>query len=410
MHPVEEIRFGISRELEGRTVLLGASASSAIYKAIDVARQLVRRGARVVPLLTPSATRFVSPTLFHWATGEKPVVRVGGEVEHITLARECAGMLIAPATLKTMAAVAHGYAGNALTLTAIVARSMGKPVAIAPAMHSQLWRSPQCRKVVETLESEGYAILPPVEKGGRLVMAKPEHIARAATAIFLRGRDLEGFRVVVTAGAAREFIDCVRFISNPSTGRMGMEIAIEAYARGAKTLLVAGHVEVEVPPWIPRIDVVTTEEMLKAVLKAVENVRPHALIMAAAPCDYKPSQRFEGKIDSRSVERLGLELVRNPKIVSEVRKVYRGVLVMFAAEPVEKAEECEERALRKLEEVDADVIVANPVLGKRAGFGSRENEVLVITRDGRKEVWGPEPKEVIARKLLDLVKALVRRS
>ncbi len=410
MHPVEEVRFSVSEELKDRLILLGVSASSAAYRAIDVARNLVKRGARVVPILSPKASELVSPTLFHWATGEKPIVEVGGEVEHISLAKECHGMLVAPATLKTMSAIAHGYADNALTLTAIATRGYGKNVVIAPAMHSNLWRSPACRKVVNELEAQGYVILPPVERDGRLVLAEPRDIARVSTAVFLRGRDLDGFRIVVTAGAAREFIDSVRFVSNPSSGRMGVEIAVEAFARGAKALLIAGHVEVDVPPWIPKVEVISTEEMLKAVLKAIDNVRPHALVMAAAPCDYKPSRRFEGKIDSRSVDKVVLELVRNPKIVKEVRKVFRGVLVIFAAEPFSSAEECEERARAKLEEVDADIVVANPIFSEKAGFEKRYNEVLIIDRSGRKEVFGPAPKEVVARKVLDLVREAVRGS
>ena len=410
MHPANEIRGAISSELDGRTVLLGVTGSSAAYKAIDLARQLIRRGARVIPILSRKAAEFVSPTLFHWATGEKPVTSLGGEVEHITLARLSTGMIVAPATLKTMVGIATGYASNALVATAVVMNSMGKPVVVAPAMHVQLWRSPQCRKALEMLREEGYVVIPPVERDGRLVLPDPRDLARVSTAIFLRGRDLEGFRIVVTAGAAREFIDSVRFISNPSTGRMGVEIATEAYARGATALLVAGHLEVSVPPWIPVVTVTSTQEMLDAVLRAVKNVRPHALVMAAAPCDYRPAKRFSGKIDSRAVERVELELVRNPKIVKEVRRVYDGVLIMFAAEPVSRAEECEERAKAKLEEAGADAIIANPILSERAGFGKATNEVLVITRDGRKMVWGPEPKEVIARRIIDLVRDLVRAS
>ncbi len=410
MHPANEIRGAVSSELDGRSVLLGVTGSSAAYKAIDLARQLLRRGARVITLLSEKAAEFVSPTLFHWATGEKPITSLSGEVEHITLARLCAGMIVAPATLKTMAGIASGYASNAVVATAVVVNSMGKPVVIAPAMHAQLWRSPQCRKALELLKEEGYVVLPPVERDGRLVLPDPRDLARVSTAILLRGRDLEGFRILATAGAAREFIDSVRFISNPSTGRMGVEIAVEAYARGATTLLVAGHLEVSVPPWIPVVRVTSTQEMLESVLRAVKSVRPHALVMAAAPCDYKPSKRFAGKIDSRSAERIELELVRNPKIVKEVRKVYDGVLVMFAAEPVSRAEECEERARAKLEEANADAIIANPVLSESAGFAKSTNEVLVITRDGRKMVWGPEPKEVIARRILDLVKDMVRRA
>ncbi len=409
MHPVEEIRGVVSDELRGKLVLLGVSASSAAYRAIDIARSLIRRGARVVPVLSPRARSWVSPKLFEWATGEKVLVGVSGKVEHVSLAYEASGMLIAPATLKTMSAVAHGYASNALTLCAVTVRSMGKPVALFPAMHRQLWDSSQCRRVVELLRDEGYVLYPPVEKGGRLILANPDHVARVFTSLVLRGRDLEGMRILVTAGATREYLDCVRFLSNPSSGRMGVEIAAEAFARGATTLLVAGHVEVEPPPWIPVLEVLSAEDMLKALLRAVENFRPHAIVMAAAPCDYRPAKRFEGKIESREKPRIAIELVANPKIVREVRKVYRGVLAIFAAEPVEKVEDCEERALKKMEECGADMVVANPVLSPYAGFAKETNAVLIMTRDGYREVVGPAPKSVVARRVVDVVRDLVRR-
>jgi len=408
MHPVEEVRGVLSDELKGYLLLLGASASSAVYKSIDVARALVKRGARVVPVLSPKACKWVSPTLFEWATGEKPVVGLSGATEHISLAMESSGMVVAPATLKTMAAIAHGYASNALTLCAITVKAAKKPVAIFPAMHRQLWESAQCRRVVDALRSEGYVIYPPLSRDGRLVLADPQHIARVFTSLVLRGRDLEGMRILVTAGATREYLDFVRFLSNPSSGRMGIEIATEALARGATVLLIAGHIEVEPPPWIPVVRVISVSDMMEAVERAIENFRPHAIIMAAAPCDYRPSKKFEGKIDSRENPSIELKLVANPKIVREIRKVYRGVLTIFAAEPVERVEDCEDRALSKMEEIGADVVVANPILNPMAGFAKETNIVFIATRKGFREILGPAPKSVVARRILDVVRDAVR--
>ncbi len=408
MHPVEEIRCRVSDELANHLVVLGVSYSAAIYRAIDVARELVRRCADVIVAMTPSARKAIDPKLFHWATGRKPITSITGDVEHVTYARRCSSMAVAPATLRTMSAIAWGCSNNVVTSMAITARSAGKPVLIVPAMHLDMWRSPQCRKVVELLREEGYSILPPVMKNGRLVMAKPSYVARKIVALTLRGEDLRGLRIVVTAGATREFIDGVRFVSNPSSGRMGIAIAFEAFARGAEVVLVHGHLEVEVPPWIESYEAISTEDMARKLLEVVKSFDPHVVVMAAAPSDFRPRQRFEGKIPS-GIEKLVLELVPTPKILKEVRKVFKGILVGFAAEYTTDVNELVERGSRKLAEYDLDLIVVNSVAKPGIGFGSAMNEVVMIDRKGSKSFVGPALKEVVARAILDKVKELVSR-
>jgi len=408
-HTVSEIACKVSDELREKLVVLGVSASSALYRALDLARQLIRRCADVHVVMTKSATELVAPKLFEWATGNPVVTEISGRVEHIALARRASAVIIAPATLRRLTALAYGLEGDLMTLLAIAARSMGKLVALVPAMHVDLWRSRQCREAVDRLEEMGYVVIPPYIVGGRLVFPEPRVLARVLAALILRGRDMRGLRIVVSAGATREFIDDVRFISNPSSGRMGLEIALEAWARGAHVVLVAGHLEVEPPPWIPTVRCTSTEDMLRAMLRAVKEVKPHAVVMAAAPADFKPSRRLSGKIDSHA-ERISLSLVPTPKILRELRKVFDGVLVGFAAEAVESVEAGRERALRKLKEYGLDMIVLNPVSKPGVGFASEFNEVLMLLKDGE-EVFVPRArKEVVARAVVDKVLKLVEQS
>lgn len=407
-HPSSEIRCVLSDELRGKLIALGVSYSSAIYRSIDVARYLLRFCADVQTLMTPRAARAISPQLFHWATGRRPITRLTGDVEHIALARQADAMVIAPATLRTVTAIAMGYAVNSVVATAIAMRSQGKPVVIAPAMHRDLLLSRQARESMARLYDMGYYLLPPLEKDGRVVLPDPYYIARKVVSVSLRGEDLRNLRIVVTAGATREFIDDVRFISNPSSGRMGMAIALEAMFRGASTTLVAGHLEAEPPPWIYIERVTSTDEMCRVLMKTVEKKKPHALIMAAAPADFKPSERVKGKIDSRVAE-LTLKLIPTPKILRELRKVYNGVVIGFAAEVVESSEELIEKARRKLEEYELDAIVANPVGIPGIGFASPMNEVYICTPNGRVKHVGPVLKEVIAREVIDIAKELISR-
>ncbi|RLG87214.1 MAG: bifunctional phosphopantothenoylcysteine decarboxylase/phosphopantothenate--cysteine ligase CoaBC [Thermoprotei archaeon] len=405
-HSVEEVRASISNELRDHAIALGVTGSVAAYKAVDVARRRGKLGADVWVVMTRSATEFVTPMLFEWATGNPVTVEVGGGVEHIALAKMCSSMVIAPATLNTLSKLARGEADNPVVLTAIAMLGMGKPVVAAPAMHAQLFRSPATQRVLEELRGMGMDVLPPVEIGGRLVLPPPEVIAEKVAAVTLRGRDLRGLRILVTAGPTREYIDEVRFISNPSSGLMGVAIANAAYFRGADVVLVAGPLQVEPVPWIRVVRVTSTEEMAEAVKRvAAEGI--DAAVLAAAPADYRPAKRFGGKVSSGL--RITLELVPTPKVVEELRKVFRGPVIGFAAEYAERDEEAVERGRRKLVERGFDAIAINNVAKKGVGFTSPKNEVFIAMRSGEVIHVGPARKEYVAMVVLDVLKKLLGR-
>lgn len=403
-HPSKAIEASVNDYLAGRCILLGVTGSVSAYRSVDVARWLIRRGARVKPVLTRPAAQLVAPMLFHWATGEEALVDYTGRVEHILYSKDCDSMIVAPATLSTMAKIAYGIVDNSVALAAVSVLGEGKPVLIVPAMHKSMMDSPVYPEIVERLESMGAVVLPPrIEEG---VAKYPDvwTVARTAAALTARGRDLAGRRILVTAGATREWIDPARFISNPSSGRMGIEVAVEAWARGAEVYLVHGSTRHVLPHMVKLYSVDTTEEMAETVSRIVDEERIDILVAAAAPADYRPARRMGEKIKS-GIRDLKLELEPTPKVIGGLAGRVR-VLAAFAAETSESREDLEKAALEKMEKYGASIVVANVVGREGVGFSSKDLMALLIWRssDGRlhKDFIGKIDKEVLARTILDI--------
>jgi len=405
-HPSLDIVGEYGSQLSGKCVVLGVTGSVAAYRAVDVARWLMRRGARVRVVLTREAARLVTPTLFHWATGSRPLVGLTGEVEHIELARTCDSMAVAPATLSSTSKIAWGITDNPVTLTAVSMRGMGKPVILFPAMHGNMADTHEYREATAALARKGYIVVHPLMAGGLAKFHDPRLVARLISAITLRGRDMDGMRVLVTAGATREWIDPVRFISNPSSGRMGVEAAIEAYARGARVTLLHGHVEVEVPAVVDSVEAVTTEEMAGRIRELTAEAEYDLLVAAAAPADYRPASFHPSKIPSGG--RLTLELEPTPKVLASLARRPR-VLVAFAAETVGSIEELEARAREKMEKYGSDIIVGNIVGVGGSGFASLRDTGVILTRTGKSMRFAGILKEDLARMLMDASLELMGR-
>ncbi len=398
MHPVEEIRALKWSSLEGRLIVLGVSYSVAIYKAIDLARELIKRGADVQVVMTEEAARVVSPELFHWATGREPVVELTGETEHVSLAKEASSMVIAPATLNVVSKLAYGICDNPLVPTAINVKGYGKPVAVFPVMHIAMLESPQYTEAKRKLEEMGYLVYDPLVEGRRVRFPEPDWIANVVEALTLRGRDYERIKALVTSGPTREYIDAIRFISNPSSGKMGASLAWELFARGAEVTVIHGPSFVSYPPWVKRIQVETTEEMAEA----VKNDEYDVAFFAAAPADYKPEEKFEGKLDS--AEEVTLKLVPTPKVVNNVKaRVKVGFTAVVGEDVIDSA-------MKKLEKYGFDLIVANRVDRKDIGFTSDMNEVYIIHKDGRIKHVPKLPKLLVARAILDETKELLKEA
>ncbi|MBW3671949.1 MAG: bifunctional phosphopantothenoylcysteine decarboxylase/phosphopantothenate--cysteine ligase CoaBC [Acidobacteria bacterium] len=392
--------------------VLGVSGGIAAYKAPDLVRRLREVGADVRVILTPNAARFVS-ALSIAAVSDHPVISdqwgdpSRGGVDHIEIARWADLLLIAPATANVIAKLASGIADDALTTYAIAHRGR---LVIAPAMNTFMYGHPTVRDNLARLRERGVEVLDPDsgllacgdEGEGR--MPDPSEIARWVAKRWAETRDLEGLKILVTAGPTREPIDPVRFISNRSSGRMGYAIAAAARDRGAKVILVSGPVAIPAPAGVTVEPVVTSRQMRDAVLGHAP--KQDVIIKAAAVADWEAAEPASQKIKKDGRDEFRLELRRTPDILAELGALdSRPFLVAFAAETAD----VEAHATQKLRRKNADLIVANDVSDPAIGFDSEQNEVVVIGRDGQAKRIARASKGEIADALLDMIQSSMRK-
>jgi phosphopantothenoylcysteine decarboxylase/phosphopantothenate--cysteine ligase len=394
-------------------VILGIGGGIAAYKAAEIARILMQRGARVRVVMTKAACEFIAPLTFATLTGQKVITSMfsasgssdetlSSAVEHIAVARENDIILVAPATANILANFAHGIASDFLTTTYLAFTGR---VALAPAMNKEMWAHPATQANMTILRERGHLIIEP-DSGylacgeiglGRL--ADPEHIVEAVFAA-PQVQDLDGEHVLITAGPTQEAIDPVRFISNRSSGKMGFAVADAAARRGATVTLIAGPVQLPTPPGVTRIDVQTAEQMRQAVFGHLEDAT--VIVKSAAVADFRPANVSAQKL-KKSAMRLSLELDPTPDILSELgRRKGDRLLIGFAAE----TERVEEEGRRKLETKNCDMIVANQVGVSGTGFEADDNEVLLVLRSGGTIPVARAPKREIAERILDQVLSL----
>ncbi len=402
-HPAHEIRAKLSEVLSGKCVALGVTSSVSLYRSVDLARELIRLGAEVYVVMSREATKYVSPRLFEWATGNEVFVDFSGEVGHITLAEICDSYVIAPATANTIAKIAGGIADTSVTVLAHSFLGMRKPLVVVPAAHFSLLTSPPVLEAAKKLEEIGVTIVPPIIQENRAKYPPLEDIVAAVEASTMRGKDLRGMKILVTAGPTREYLDNVRFLTNSSSGKMGVAIAREAYFRGAEVTLVHGPMSVEAPHYVKSIPVRTTQEMLDAVVAELKSGNYSAVILAAAPVDFKFSKVEGGKISS-DLESLEVRMVPTPKISVEIRKFFKGVVVGFAAEFAEgDAAKLASKAKEKLVKRGFNIVVANDISRSDIAFASEFNEVTIITDTGESTSISKTRKVEVARAILDLL-------
>jgi phosphopantothenoylcysteine decarboxylase / phosphopantothenate---cysteine ligase len=397
--------------LSGRKIVLGVSGSIAAYKAADVASQLGHLGADVHAILTPHAEPFVGSATFRALTRNPVLTGVFDEpfdrqIAHIQLAQESDLILLAPATANLLAKMAQGIADDLLT-TVLLAATV--PVMAAPAMNSAMLAHPATQANIETLRSRGVKFIDPAygvlacrtEGWGKL--ADVQAIITAVVDHFQRARDLDGYRVLITAGATREPIDPVRFLSNRSSGKMGYAIAEAAAARGAEVTVVSGVASVPPPSGVQVIRVETTDEMLRECESAFGGC--DLFIAAAAPADYTPEQPAASKIKKGKEDHgLVLRLRETPDIVATLgARRKRQVVVGFAAETDDLLKNAREKLARK----SLDLIVANDVTAEGAGFEADTNVVTLLWPDGRTEGVPRVLKREVADRILDTVRPLL---
>ncbi|MEP7215667.1 MAG: bifunctional phosphopantothenoylcysteine decarboxylase/phosphopantothenate--cysteine ligase CoaBC, partial [Anaerolineaceae bacterium] len=371
--------------LAGRRIALGVTGSIAAFKAADLASKLRQAGATVEVIMTRAATQFITPLTFQSLTGLPVIVDMFTAAEpeaHVEVARRADALVIAPATADCIANLAHGQTPDMVTLTAL---AITAPVLVAPAMDSQMWEHAATQSNVETLRSRGVTFIGPAS--GRLAsgrtgagrLAEPQQVLGALRALLgQQSGDLVGRHIVVSAGPTQEPIDPVRYIGNRSTGKMGFAIAEAARDRGARVTLVSGPVALETPFGVDRLDVRTVAEMLAAL--QVATAHSDAIIMAAAPADFRPANPAGHKLKkSDGADLMTIELTKTSDIIATLPG--GGVRVGFAAETRNLAE----YARAKLPAKRLHFIVANDVSATGSGFGTETNEVTFFHDDGRHE-------------------------
>jgi phosphopantothenoylcysteine decarboxylase/phosphopantothenate--cysteine ligase len=412
-HTSKQIIGSKGDELRGRKIVLCITGSVAAVRSPDIARELMRRGAEVFVVMTTMAQKIIHPYMMEWATGNPVVTELTGQIEHVTYAGEHTDradlILVAPCTANTIGKAAAAIDDTPVTTTLTTAIGSGIPIMIAPAMHGSMYKHPIVVENMRKLQSIGVEILTPRVEEEKAKIPETMDIVDVVVRKLTAKRDLEGRRILVTAGPTREYIDAFRFISNPSSGKMGVAVAEEALRRGARVTFIYGPGTVAPPSGADVVNVETTEEMLEATVKALKEKKHDAAILTAAVSDFGPVKRDMVKTPS-SIGRWTLELKAVPKIVEQVKKADRETfLVGFKAEYDVSDEELIDRSYKRLKESGMDLIVANDVSREGVGFGTEKDEVFIVD-SGKKAVHVPmTSKRDIAERLMTMISERLSR-
>ncbi len=395
--------------LKGKTVLLGVTGGIAAYKAAALASALVKQHAAVEVVMTENATKFVTPLTFEQLTGRRTMVdtfdrNFSHQVEHISLAERTDLVMIAPATANVIAKLAHGLADDMLTTTVLACRC---PKLIAPAMNTNMYENPVTQDNLEILRRYGWEVIEPAS--GRLAcgavgkgkMPEPDDLLQHILRHLALPHDLEGKKVVVTAGPTQESLDPVRYLTNHSTGKMGYAIAKMAMLRGAEVTLISGPTAIAPPPFVNVVNIISAQDMFEAVAAYAEDA--DMIFKAAAVADYTPADYNDNKIKKKDGD-LSIPLKRTQDILKYLGEHRRAgqVICGFSME----TENMLENSQAKLAKKNVDMICANNLKQAGAGFGVDTNVITVITKDEVKEL-PLLSKEAAANAIIDQAQKLV---
>lgn len=397
----------MTQPLENKKIVLGVSGGIAAYKAAELVRLLVKDGASVFVVMTASAKEFVTPLTFQTLSGNRVYHEIfdpenASSMEHIAACENADLLIIAPATANTIGKLANGLADDPLSALFL---AFSGPVMAAPAMNDKMWASPAVQDNIHKLRGRGVNIIDPEE--GELAcgvvglgrLAEPALLVKKITERLRRPRDLAGLKILVTAGPTREPIDPVRFITNPSSGKMGFAVARQAMERGAEVVLVSGPVHIEPPRNVKYLTCQRVDEMAALVETHLPDC--DVVVMTAAVGDFAPKTVSKEKIKKGKNDKIDLELLPTQDILAQIaRNKTRQIVVGFAAE----TQNLVETALEKLEKKKLDMIVANDVSAPGIGFQSDSNQVTFIKSEKDIESLPLLSKMEIANLLLDRIK------
>ena len=402
------VLYSSAMSLQGKHIVLGITGSIAAYKSAILSRLLIKKGAEVQIVITPAGKEFITPVTLSALSG-RPVISEffatgdGTWHSHVDLGLWADLMIVAPATASTLAKMANGVADNMLITTYL---SMKAPVFVAPAMDLDMFRHITTSRNVERLKRDGVQVIEPTEGElashleGKGRMEEPENIVAVIEQFFAAQNDLQGKKIMITAGPTYERIDPVRFIGNFSSGKMGFALAEECATRGAEMLLIAGPTALKtIHPHIRRIDVESAQQMYNAAVNAFPQM--DAAILSAAVADYRPLQSRSEKMKREGQDEFNLTLTTNPDIAASLgqMKAAHQTLIGFALETNDE----EQNAHKKMERKNLDFIVLNSLQDKGAGFGGDTNKVTILSRDGNKSSFGLKSKKEVAKDIVDTV-------
>ncbi len=395
--------------LQGKEIVIGITGGIAAYKSAEIVSRLRRLGANVHVIMTRNATEFITPLTFQTLSANQVVTDTFQapeywQVEHVALAKLADLFLVAPATANILAKMACGIADDMLSTTLLATKA---PIFAAPAMNTGMWTAEATQQNVAILKARGVHMIGP--DSGRLAcgddgagrMSEPADIVKEIVLFFDKAEDMKGMKVLVTAGATRERLDPVRFMTNDSSGKMGIAIAEAALRRGAEVTLVHGAVTKAIPGGIRTVPVESTQDLYDAMIR--EAPEQDVVIQAAAPADYRFRDRQNSKMKKTAEKEITLVLTENPDVAAAVgeRKKPGQTLVGFAAE----TDDLEANAEKKLKKKHLDLIVANDVTKAGAGFNTETNIATLIWENGREE-QPLQQKSELAEKILDKVMEL----
>lgn len=390
--------------LSGKKILVGVTGSIAAYKAILLVRLLIKEGAEVKVIMTPSAKDFVSPLTFSTLSKNEVLIDLFNETSwanHVDLGRWADVMIIAPLSCHTLAKMANGFCDNLLLAVYLSATC---PVIVAPAMDEDMWRHPSTKSNIDKISSFGNTIIP-VDNGelasglyGEGRMAEPDKILQFVEHFFFSSKELTGTKVLVTAGPTHEAIDPVRFIGNHSSGKMGVAIAEEFAARGADVILILGPSQISIRKDIHTVKIISAREMYEACIHNFSKM--DITVMAAAVADYMP-QHFSSSKIKKADEVFTLDLKRTNDILSELgrQKTKDQIVVGFALETNNE----KENALSKLEKKNIDLIVLNSLNDEGAGFATDTNKIAIFDKHGNELFFETKSKALVARDIVNTI-------
>jgi len=407
-HPSKDILGTLGKELEGKRIVLGLTGSVAVSQAPELARLLMRHGAEVIPVMTRGACALIQPDLMEWATGHKPIIKLTGKIEHVALAGNVPNpvdmILVAPATANTLGKIASGIDDSTVTTFVTTGWGEGIPIVLVPAMHLSMYNHPIVKENIQKLQGYGAHLLLPRLDEGKAKLPGSDEIVDRVMALFNGSNRLAGKRILITAGRTQEYIDPIRVITNPSTGKMGMALARQALVRGAQVDMVLGITTEKTPSGCSQVfSAVTAEEMEKKIRELVSSGYD-AVLSVAAVGDWAPVNPAEKKIPTHGTDRLTIEFKPTPKILDRIKEWDpKTFLVAFRALHNVEDNEALDDAKARMERARADLIAYNDTGRPDQGFGTETNRLLILDKKGGKWDTGLTSKDEASAYLLDII-------